>query len=114
MQFFKSIIQKNSLDTIDNISDYLIIGAGIIGLSIAREIKFRDNTATIRILEKEPYIGAHASGRNSGVLHTGIFYPHGTLKAQLCKAGADVMFDYAEENSIAVRRDGMVIVATSE
>lgn len=96
------------------ISDYLIVGAGIVGLSIAMEIKSREPDAKIRILEKEPRLGVHASGRNSGVLHTGIYYPHGTLKAKLCKAGADAMFAYAEQYDIPVRRDGKVIVATSE
>jgi L-2-hydroxyglutarate oxidase LhgO len=95
-------------------SDYLIVGAGIVGLSIAREIKARERSASIRILEKEPRLGVHASGRNSGVLHTGIYYPPGTLKARLCKAGADAMFAYAEAHGIPVRRDGKVIVATSE
>lgn len=96
------------------ISDYLIVGAGIVGLSVAREIKFREPNAKIRMLEKEPRLGVHASGRNSGVLHTGIYYPHGTLKAKLCKAGADAMFAYAKQHAIPVRRDGKVIVATSE
>lgn len=95
-------------------SDYLIVGAGIVGLSIAREIKAREPGAKIRILEKEPRLGVHASGRNSGVLHTGIYYPPGTLKARLCKTGADAMFSYAQEHGIPVRRDGKVIVATSE
>jgi len=95
-------------------SDYLIIGAGIVGLSVAREIKSREPNAKIRILEKESCLGVHASGRNSGVLHTGIYYPPGTLKAKLCKTGADAMFSFAKLNSIPVRRDGKVIVATSE
>lgn len=94
--------------------DFLIIGAGIVGLSIAREIKAREPDASIRILEKESRLGVHASGRNSGVLHTGIYYPPDTLKAKLCKAGADAMFVYAVANHIPVRRDGKVIVATSE
>lgn len=95
-------------------TDYLIVGAGIVGLTIAREIKSREPAATIRLLEKESRLGVHASGRNSGVLHTGIYYPHGTLKAKLCKTGADAMFIFAQENNIPVRRDGKVIVATSE
>ena len=95
-------------------TDYLIVGAGIVGLTIARELKFREPAATIILLEKESRLGVHASGRNSGVLHTGIYYPHGTLKAKLCKAGADEMFDFAQEHNIPVRKDGKVIVATSE
>jgi L-2-hydroxyglutarate oxidase len=94
-------------------ADYLIIGAGIVGLAIAREINAREPDARIIVLEKEHRLGMHASGRNSGVLHTGIYYAPGTLKARLCKAGADAMFAYAEEHGIPVRRDGKVIVATS-
>jgi len=105
---------QSSLDLVKDTSDYLIIGAGIVGLSIAREIKYREPNAKIRILEKEPRLGVHASGRNSGVLHTGIYYSHGTLKAKFCKLGADAMFAYAQEHGIPVRRDGKVIVATSE
>jgi len=95
-------------------SDYLIVGAGIIGLAIAREIKHRYMNARVTVLEKEGRVGIHASGRNSGVLHTGIYYPPATLKAQLCKAGADVMYRYALEFGIPVRRDGKLIVASSE
>lgn len=96
------------------IFDYVIVGAGIIGLTIARELKYRQPEATILLLEKEKRLGVHASGRNSGVLHTGIYYPPGTLKAKLCKAGADAMFNFAQEHGVHVRRDGKVIVATSE
>lgn len=101
------------IDPMKEASDYLIVGAGIVGLTIAREIRARNPNAQIRILEKELRLGVHASGRNSGVLHTGIYYPPGTLKARLCKAGADAMFAYAQDFNIPVRRDGKVIVATS-
>lgn len=97
-----------------NSCDYLIIGAGIVGLTIARELKLRSPKSRIVLLEKEPRLGVHASGRNSGILHTGIFYPPGTLKAAFCKAGADALFAYAQERSIPVRKDGKLIVATSE
>ena len=94
--------------------DYLIIGAGIIGLTLARELNKQYPKAKILILEKEKSIGMHASGRNSGVLHTGIYYPANTLKAKFCKEGADLLFAYAQENNIPVRKDGKIIVATSE
>jgi (S)-2-hydroxyglutarate dehydrogenase len=96
------------------LNDFVIVGAGILGLSIAREIKHRNPAASITILEKEGQLGVHASGRNSGVLHTGIYYPAGTLKARLCKAGADAMFQFACAHDIKVRRDGKVIVAISD
>lgn len=95
-------------------SDYLVVGAGIIGLSIAVALKAREPKARIKILEKESRVGVHASGRNSGVLHTGIYYPPGTLKARFCKAGSDALFAYAQEHDIPARRTGKVIVAVSE
>ncbi len=94
--------------------DVVIAGAGIIGLTLAREILLRSPKIKLLILEKEPYIGAHASGRNSGVLHTGIYYPSHTLKAKFCKQGADKLFDYAITNKIPVKKNGKVIVARSE
>ncbi|MEY8197892.1 MAG: L-2-hydroxyglutarate oxidase [Colwellia sp.] len=94
--------------------DYVIAGAGIIGLTTAREILNRQPNTKLLILEKEALLGVHASGRNSGVLHTGIYYPAETLKAKFCKKGADSLFQYATENKIPVRKDGKVIVASSE
>lgn len=94
--------------------DYLIIGAGIIGLTLARELNKRFPKSKILLIEKESTIGLHASGRNSGVLHTGIYYPAYTLKAKFCKQGADLLFAYATENNIPVKKNGKIIVATSE
>ncbi|KZW98835.1 hypothetical protein JL49_20810 [Pseudoalteromonas luteoviolacea] len=93
--------------------DFVIAGAGIIGLAVARELKIKSPALKIAILEKEPNLGVHASGRNSGVLHTGIYYPSDTLKAKFCKKGADALFQYAQENNISVRKDGKVVVARS-
>lgn len=70
------------------ISDFLIIGAGIVGIDRAIELKKRLPEVKIRLLEKEAEIGKHSSGRNSGVLHSGIYYPSGTLKAEVCRQGA--------------------------
>jgi L-2-hydroxyglutarate oxidase LhgO len=94
--------------------DFIIAGAGIIGLTVAREILVTRPGVKLVILEKEQSLGLHASGRNSGVLHTGIYYPANTLKAKFCKKGADSLFDYATEHKIPVRKDGKVIVARSE
>lgn len=93
--------------------DFVIAGAGIIGLTVAREILKRQPKSKLLILEKEPALGVHASGRNSGVLHTGIYYPSDTLKAKFCKKGADLLYAYALEHDIPVRKDGKVIVAHS-
>lgn len=94
--------------------DFIITGAGIMGLTIAREILLRQSSARLLVLEKETTLGVHASGRNSGILHTGIYYPADTLKAKFCKKGAHALFNYAAENDIPVRKDGKVIVASSE
>ncbi len=93
--------------------DYLIVGAGIVGLTTAWELKRRDPNTRILILEKEPRVGVHASGRNSGVLHSGIYYGADTLKAKVCATGAARMREFAVEHGIPCKRSGKVIVATS-
>ena len=95
-------------------ADYLIVGSGIVGLTIAREITTRFPEASVIILEKESYAGAHASGRNSGVMHSGIYYDKNTLKAKVCSDGARRMRAFAEEHKIAHSNCGKVIIATSE
>jgi (S)-2-hydroxyglutarate dehydrogenase len=94
--------------------DFVIIGAGIVGLTVASEIVKRYPKATVAILEKESAPGLHASGRNSGVLHCGIYYGSDTLKAKVCAEGARRMVAYAEAEGIAVNRCGKVIIATTE
>lgn len=97
-----------------NSYDYLIVGAGIVGLTVAHELKARFPSARIGVLDKESNPGMHASGRNSGVLHSGIYYSSDTLKAQVCAAGARQMRDFAREHAIPCLKSGKVIVATSE
>lgn len=95
-------------------TDFLIVGAGIVGLSVARELRRRHPKARIAVLEKEPEPGLHASGRNSGVLHSGIYYTPGTLKARFCAEGARRMIEYAGKNGIPCRVAGKLIVAGGE
>ena len=94
--------------------DYVIVGAGIVGLTVASELKRRRPAASIAVLEKEAAPGMHASGRNSGVMHCGIYYGSDTLKAKVCAAGARKMIEYAEAEGITVNRCGKVILATGE
>lgn len=94
--------------------DFLIIGAGIVGLTIARELKHRYPDQSVLVLEKEGKPGLHSSGRNSGVLHSGIYYAPGSLKAKVCSQGAIEMARYHEEHSIPVNRLGKILVATNE
>ena len=93
--------------------DYLVVGGGIIGLTVARELRKRYPAASIAVLEKEAALGKHASGRNSGVLHSGIYYDSSTLKAKVCAEGARRMKAFAAEHGINCQHSGKVIVATS-
>ncbi len=76
--------------------DFLIAGAGVIGVAIARELR-RRHRATVLVIDKEPKAGLHASGRNSGVLHAGVYYKAGTLKATLCVEGNRRLRAYCRE-----------------
>jgi L-2-hydroxyglutarate oxidase len=93
--------------------DFLVVGAGIIGLSIARELRRRQDARVI-VIEKELLPGQHASGRNSGVLHAGVYYKAGTLKARLCVEGNRRMRDYCVSKRIPLNESGKVIVARGE
>ncbi|HJR77258.1 MAG TPA: L-2-hydroxyglutarate oxidase [Nitrospiraceae bacterium] len=90
--------------------DFLIAGAGVIGVAIARELR-RRHRAKILVIDKEPTAGLHASGRNSGVLHAGVYYKAGTLKARLCVEGNRRLRAYCQEKSIPLNDYGKVIVA---
>ena len=90
--------------------DFLLIGAGAIGVSIARELR-RRHRAKVVVIEKEMSAGQHASGRNSGVLHAGVYYKAGTLKARLCIEGNRRMREYCRMKGIPLNDNGKVIVA---
>ncbi|MDP3089507.1 MAG: L-2-hydroxyglutarate oxidase [Nitrospira sp.] len=93
------------------ICDFLVIGGGVIGLSIARELKSRHADARILLIEKESACGAHASGRNSGVLHAGFYYSPDSLKAKFTKLGNERMTAYCEQKGIPLNRCGKLVVA---
>jgi len=90
--------------------DTIIIGGGIVGLAIARELLSREPKQRIAIFEKEPELGKHASGRNSGVLHSGIYYPPASLKGRLCTEGSRLMREYCDERKLPIARIGKVVV----
>lgn len=92
-------------------TDFLIVGGGIIGLTIARELQRRQPGASITILEKEAAPGFHASGRNSGVLHSGIYYTADSLKARFTRDGNLAWQAYCEERNLPLDRCGKLIVA---
>jgi L-2-hydroxyglutarate oxidase LhgO len=94
--------------------DIAIIGGGIVGLATARELALRHPSLRIALLEKEPALAQHQSGHNSGVIHSGIYYKPGSLKAQLCVAGRIAAWEYCDRNHIEYRNVGKLIVATQE
>ena len=94
--------------------DLAVIGAGILGLGVARELGRRHPGLSIVVLEKEARAGAHQTGHNSGVIHAGIYYKPGSLKARLCVEGARGLYEYCEEKGIAAQRCGKLIVALNE
>jgi (S)-2-hydroxyglutarate dehydrogenase len=92
--------------------DLVVVGAGILGLATAREYLLRHPGVRLGVLEKESRIAAHQTGRNSGVIHSGIYYTPGSLKATLCLRGAAMLRAYCAQHEIAVNECGKVIVAT--
>ena len=91
--------------------DIIVVGAGIIGLAVARELLARHPGRSVSVLEREDEIGFHQTGHNSGVLHAGIYYAPGSLKARLCTEGAPELLAYCQERGIPARQDGKLIVA---
>lgn len=93
--------------------DLAIVGGGILGLAVARELARRRPHAVICVLERERAVGMHQTGHNSGVIHAGLYYEPGSLKARLCVQGARELYEYCERHSIASERCGKMIVARS-
>ena len=92
--------------------DVVVIGAGVIGLAVAYELSQRGQE--VLVIEKHPDIGWETSSRNSEVIHSGIYYPTGSLKAELCVEGRDRLYQFCTDHDVAYRRCGKLIVATEE
>jgi (S)-2-hydroxyglutarate dehydrogenase len=92
----------------------IIVGGGIVGLAVALEITRRFPGVRLLLLEKEDRVGRHQSGHNSGVIHSGVYYKPGSLKAKLCVAGAAAMVEFCREHGIPHEVCGKVVVATHE
>ncbi len=95
----------------DDIADVAIIGGGIVGLATARQLLRRRPGLRLAILEQEDRLGAHQSSHNSGVLHAGLYYAPGSLKARLCREGKAEMEAFLEEHGIPFERCGKLVVA---
>ncbi len=94
--------------------DYLVIGGGIIGLNIAKNLKERDSTCNIVLIDKEPSLAMHSSGRNSGILHAGFYYTADSLKAKFTKDGNKALHEFCEKRGLHVNKCAKVVIATNE
>jgi L-2-hydroxyglutarate oxidase len=95
-------------------ADVVVVGAGIVGLATARELALRYDGLRVTVLEREEAIARHQTSHTSGVIHAGVYYEPGSLKASLCVEGARDLYAYCEEHGIPAKRSGKTIVATSE
>jgi len=94
------------------VTRYVVIGGGIVGLATAYELTRSRPHATVTVVEKEHRVAAHQTGHNSGVIHAGVYYKPGSLKARLCRAGSESMVRFCGEYGIPVQVCGKLIVAT--
>ena len=96
------------------IFDYCIIGGGIVGLATAMRLLEDRPDSSLILIEKEDRLGKHQTGHNSGVIHAGIYYPPGSLKAELCRKGAEATKAFCAENGIRFETCGKLLIATSD
>jgi L-2-hydroxyglutarate oxidase len=94
--------------------DVAVVGAGIVGLAVAREIIARRPADRVIVIDQAAAVAQHQTGHNSGVIHAGVYYAPGSLKAELCVEGARLMYEFCEQNAIPVERCGKLIVAVSK
>jgi len=92
----------------------VVIGGGILGLAVARELLSRHPDSSLCVLEREDRLAAHQTSHSSGVIHAGIYYAPGSLKARLCVEGARLLYAYCDERGIEARREGKLIVAADD
>jgi L-2-hydroxyglutarate oxidase LhgO len=92
--------------------DAVVVGAGVVGLAVARALALAGHEVVI--LEAEDAIGTHTSSRNSEVIHAGIYYPKGSLKARACVAGKELLYEYCASHGVPHLRSGKLIVASSD
>jgi L-2-hydroxyglutarate oxidase len=93
---------------------FAVIGAGVIGTAVARELQRRVENAEVTLFEKEDHVAAHQTGHNSGVVHAGLYYEPGSLKATLCRRGVELLRVFVEKHALPYEECGKVVVATDD
>jgi len=94
------------------LSDFVIVGGGVIGVSLAKALSQRFPDAAITIYEKEKEVGLHTSGRNSGVLHAGFYYSTNSLKAKFSRDGCREWTEFCEEHDVPILKCGKIVAST--
>ena len=95
------------------IYDYIIIGGGIVGVSTAWQLQQRYPDKKILLLEKESEFATHQTGHNSGVIHAGVYYEPGSLKAKFCREGVNATINFCKQHNIPFNQCGKLLVATN-
>ena len=93
------------------IYDFIVVGAGIVGVAACRELLLRRPDAKILLLEKESGPGYHQTGHNSGVVHAGVYYEPGSMKAQFCREGLTATGEYCRQNNLPFERSGKLLAS---
>ncbi|XP_044732474.1 L-2-hydroxyglutarate dehydrogenase, mitochondrial [Chrysoperla carnea] len=106
------IICRHFSNETKNFYDLVVIGGGIVGVASAREILLRFPKLKVAVVEKESKLATHQTGHNSGVIHAGLYYKPGSLKAKLCVKGLKLIYDYLDKNNIPYKKCGKLVVAT--
>ncbi|UMM33984.1 hypothetical protein L5515_007255 [Caenorhabditis briggsae] len=94
--------------------DLVIVGGGIVGCATARQLLIEKPNLKIALVEKEKELAVHQSGHNSGVIHAGIYYTPGSLKAKLCVEGLDLSYEFFDKEKIPYKKTGKLIVAVEQ
>ncbi|XP_023022959.2 L-2-hydroxyglutarate dehydrogenase, mitochondrial-like [Leptinotarsa decemlineata] len=118
-QLFRSLslhlVQSNIIKSLEEgiCYDLAVLGGGIIGTAISREIKKKSLDTKTILIEKESDLGKHQSSHNSGVIHSGVYYKPGSLKAEFCVKGRNLLFDYCEKKKVPYKSSGELIIGNN-
>lgn len=112
--FSRLFVASNRYQSTECSVDTVVIGGGCVGLAIARQLSLTDHQGSVLLLEKNQSFGQETSSRNSEVVHAGLYYSPGSLKAQLCVKGRHALYRYCDENNVEYSKCGKLLVATTE